>query len=134
MQVIGWLASTLSHFTLWSLQRTYSMMRFCKQGTPSLQAKQILFTTANAMSNNKTYSGRPKNPAYKFALWKFKFIVFHLNLSKVRERCVIIRNWPRSEIGREKKWYNSPKVDYRPLSKYKQLTGRYQYTNDVNVP
>lgn len=91
------------------------MMRFCKQGTPSLQAQQILFTTANAMSNNKTYSGRPKNPAYKFALWKFKFIVFHLNLSKVRERCVIIRNWPRSEIGREKKWYNSPKVDYGNL-------------------
>lgn len=56
-----------------------------------------------------------KNPAYKFALWKFKFIVFHLNLSKVRERCVIIRNWPRSEIGREKKWYNSPKVDYENL-------------------
>lgn len=51
-----------------------------------------------------------KNPASKFALWKFKFIFFHLNLSIVRERCVIIRNWPR-----KKKWYNSPKVDYGNL-------------------
>lgn len=60
-----------------------------------------------------TYSGRQKiknkKPASKFALWKLKFIFFHLNLSIVRKRCVIIRNWPR------KKWYNSPKVDYRNL-------------------